>query len=167
MSGQYGVADLLGACIDAHVWNPENKTGEYDLIRCSVLAKAFGLRITEIRPHELPVVQCRARDATPEDDYLAGLLEACLRARGTTVSPFREYLEGPDNVIAFYQRFGARLNELASHGAQASFDYALHEMTVAVAAGLWHLSEDATVSVDLSAVLPTRIVYDIDPDYDD
>lgn len=101
-----------------------------------------------------------------EDDILAGFLETCLRARGGTVSPFRDYLEAPESVIALYQRFGGRLNELAGPGTRAWFDYLLHELTVATAAALWHLPEDAAVTIDLSAVLPSTVVDDIDPDFD-
>jgi len=171
MRDQYGVADLLGACIDAVESRSKVDPNEveYELIRCSVLARAFGLRITAVDPGVLPAVKVRAyktgREAW-EDDVLAEFLEACLRLRGQTISPFRDYLEAPESIIGLYQRFG-RISELAGAGARASFDYMLHELTVAAAASLWGLPEDATVSVDLSSVLPSTITYDIDRDYDD
>ena len=170
MKDQYGVADLLGACLDAVVSRSKDPGDvEYELIRCSVLARAFGLRITAVQPDELLPVRVRAhktgREAW-EDDVLADFLEACLRLRGQTISPFRDYLEAPESIIDLYQRFG-RISALAGAGARASFDYMLHELTVAAAASLWGLPEDATVSVDLSSVLPSTITYDIDPDYDD
>jgi hypothetical protein len=134
------------------VLSPDDKTGEYDLIRCALLARAFGLRITAVQPDELPAVRVRAYKTAREsweDDILAGFLAACLRARGGTISPFRDYLEGPESVIALYQRFGARLNELSDRGGRASFGYLLNEITVATAAALWHLPEDATVTIDV------------------
>jgi hypothetical protein len=115
-----------------------------DAKRVEVVASAFGLRVpprgTGTDEPALPI----AAKTGPDDFYLAGLLGACLRSRTSGISPFREYLEGPEVIIELFQRFGRRLGELEEAGERTVFRAALDQLTLTVATRLWHFDDGAT-----------------------
>jgi len=144
---EYGVMDLVDACVEAHARrHDETEAGRRHQRRARALADAFGLRAP---PRGLESSGGMALPTSAEhnvdESALPGLLEACIQSQDTLVTPFQSYLEGPDPIIALYQRFGRRLNELEASGDSGQFRIVLDEMTVAVAALLWHLDEAATV----------------------
>ncbi|WP_183093206.1 ADP-ribosylglycohydrolase family protein [Nocardioides stalactiti] len=151
----YDVAELFFACVIAFRDKPA-PAGTYDhrLARCAALAGAFGLQVVPAPRRDLHLVWLSPQ-GKPLDDHamfqqraMVDLLIACERAHGELISPFREFQEAPDNVIALYRRFGGSLNEFGEKGDSEGFARTLQELTLADAAAAWGISEGATVPID-------------------
>jgi hypothetical protein len=147
MVASYAVSDLVEAWADA------------DVHRVVMIARAFGLLTwAKASDADREWLLPRAAEPGPDDDYLVALLLACGRSRESSTSPFREFLEGPDVIIALYQRFGRRLDDVERAGDRDRFRATLDELTLTAAAQLWQLEEAATTEV---SVRPQRPVGEV------
>ncbi|KAA1419196.1 hypothetical protein F0U44_12145 [Nocardioides humilatus] len=113
------------------------------------VAQAFGLQVVaDIPKPRVEMVQLARPGPQVDDDGLRFFLGECIAAYQSMVSPFSGMKEGTESMVALYQRVGPRLAAAEASKDFGAFEQALDELTMATAALLWHLPENATVEVD-------------------